>query len=37
MPGLTQLLRGRHPIRLAEIARSSLGALIGIPVVTLTH
>ena len=32
MPGLTQLLRGRHPIRLAEIARSSLGALIGIPV-----
>ncbi len=28
---LIQTLRGRHPIRPADIARSSLGALIGIP------
>jgi CBS domain-containing membrane protein len=31
MPGFPFLLRGRHPIRPADIARSSLGALIGIP------
>jgi CBS domain-containing membrane protein len=31
MPSLNHLLRGRHPIRPADLARSSIGALIGIP------